>query len=94
LSQSAVDELTEITRRCVARGWRMSIHAVLDSTLSRILDAWETVDRETGLVAGLGFSIVHADGASHENLERIARLGAGVLVQNRLVLKVAGAADR
>lgn len=87
LDESAVQELTEITRLCVRRGWRMSIHAVLDSTLSRILDAWEAVEAETGLVAGAGFSIVHADEASPRSLERIARLGAGVLVQNRFMLK-------
>jgi predicted amidohydrolase YtcJ len=87
LSDASFAELVEITRLCATRGWRMSVHAVLDATLGRILDAWEAVERETGLVAGRGFSIVHADEASRANLERIARLGAGVLVQNRLVLK-------
>lgn len=84
---ASYDELVEIVRLCVARGWRMSIHAVLDATLGRILDAWEQVERETGGVAGAGFSVVHADEASRANLERLARLRAGVLVQNRLVLK-------
>lgn len=84
---AAYDELVQIVRLCAQRGWRMSIHAVLDATLGRILDAWEQVEQETGLVAGRGFSIVHADEASRENLERIARLGAGILVQNRLTLK-------
>jgi predicted amidohydrolase YtcJ len=65
----------------------MSVHAVLDSTLGRILDAWEQVESETGLIAGRAWSIVHADEASPSNLERLARLGAGILVQNRLVLK-------
>ena len=80
-------ELVEIVRLCAERGWRMSIHAVLDDTLGRVLDAWEEVERETGLVAGRGFSIVHADEATRENLERIAKLEAGILVQSRLVLK-------
>lgn len=84
---AAFDELVEIVRLCALRGWRMSVHAVLDATLGRILDAWETVEAETGRVAGRGWSIVHADEASRENLERLARLGAGVLVQNRLILK-------
>lgn len=83
----AYGELVEIVRLCATRGWRMSVHAVLDATLGRILDAWEQVEAETGLVAGRGWSIVHADEASRGNLERLARLGAGVLVQNRLVLK-------
>ncbi|RZI95867.1 MAG: amidohydrolase [Microbacterium sp.] len=83
----AYDELVEIVRLCARRGWRMSVHAVLDGTLGRILDAWEQVEAETGLVTGRGWSIVHADEATRENLERLARLGAGVLVQNRLILK-------
>lgn len=87
MPEQAHSELVEIVRLCALRGWRMSIHAVLDSTLGRILDAWEEVERETGLVAGRGFSIVHADEASRANLERIERLGAGVMVQSRLVLK-------
>jgi predicted amidohydrolase YtcJ len=84
---AAFDELVEIVRICVRRGWRMSVHAVLDATLGRILDAWERVEAEVGAGACAGFSIVHADEASRANLERIARLGAGVLVQSRLVLK-------
>lgn len=87
LEEQAHRELVEIVRLCATRGWRMSIHAVLDATLGRILDAWEQVESETGLVAGRGFSIVHADEASRANLERLAALGAGVLVQNRLLLK-------
>ncbi len=87
LTDQSHAELVEIVRLCAERGWRMSIHAVLDDTLGRILDAWEQVEEETGLVAGRGFSIVHADEASPGNLERLARLGAGVLVQSRLVLK-------
>jgi predicted amidohydrolase YtcJ len=87
IPDAAHAELVRIVRRCVARGWRMSVHAVLDSTLGRVLDAWEEVERDTGGVAGAGFSIVHADQASTANLERIARLGAGVMVQSRLVLK-------
>jgi predicted amidohydrolase YtcJ len=87
LEDAAYDELVEIVRLCVERGWRMSVHAVREATLERILDAWEQVEREDGGVVGAGFSIVHADEASRASLERIARLGAGVLVQNRLVLK-------
>lgn len=87
LGDEAYRELVQIVRVCVHRGWRMIVHAVLDHSLTRVLDAWEEVDRETGGITGAGFAIVHADEASQPNLERIARLGAGVLVQNRLVLK-------
>lgn len=87
LTDESFEELVEIVRLCALRGWRMSIHAVLDATLARILDAWEQVEAETGAVAGRGWSIVHADEASRPQLERIRALGVGILVQNRLVLK-------
>lgn len=87
LPEAAYRELVEIVRLCAQRGWRMSIHAVLADTLARIIDAWEEVERESGGVAGCGFSIVHADAARRSDLERLARLGAGVMVQSRFVLK-------
>lgn len=87
LSDASYRELVEIVRLCVASGWRMSIHAVLNSTLSRILDAWEQVQSETGQIVGRRFSVVHADEATEENIARIAALGAGIMVQNRLTLK-------
>lgn len=83
----AVAELVEISRICAKRGWRMSMHAVLDDTVGRVLDAWEQVEAETGRVKGHRWSIVHADAASATNLDRLAALGVGVLVQNRHVLK-------
>jgi predicted amidohydrolase YtcJ len=87
LEQIAYDELVEIVRMCAQASWPMSVHAVLEDSLSRVLDAWEQVESETGGVAGRRFSIVHADQASEESINRIAALGAGVLVQNRLMLK-------
>jgi predicted amidohydrolase YtcJ len=86
-ADAAVAELAEISRICAQRGWRMSMHAVLDDTVGRVLDAWEQAEAETGAVKGHRWSIVHADDASAENLDRMAALGVGVLVQNRHVLK-------
>ncbi|WP_164737311.1 amidohydrolase [Georgenia sp. SYP-B2076] len=87
LTDEAYEGLVEVVRTCVHAGWRMSVHAVLDSTLTRIIDAWEQVEAETGLVRGRRFSIVHADQASEANLDRLSRLEAGVMVQNRMMLK-------
>jgi len=87
ISDAAYADLLEITRLCAGRGWRMSVHAVLDRSLARVLDAWEQVERETGRVSRLRCAVVHADGASPASLRRVAALRAGVLVQNRLFLK-------
>ena len=87
ISDASYADLLQITRRCANRGWRMSVHAVLDRSLARVLDAWEQVERETGQISRLRWSIVHADGASEASLRRVAALRAGVLVQDRLLLK-------
>jgi predicted amidohydrolase YtcJ len=87
ISDASYGELLQITRLCARHGWRLSVHAVLDRSLSRVLDAWEEVERETGRISRLRCSIVHADGASAASLRRVAALRAGVLVQDRLLLK-------
>ncbi|HSF26935.1 MAG TPA: amidohydrolase [Actinomycetes bacterium] len=92
MSDEAWHELVEISRAAAARGWTMSMHAVLDHTLGRVLDAWELVARDHDL-RPLRFSIVHADEASLANIDRIAKLGVGVLVQDRLVLKASDYVD-
>lgn len=79
-------ELVQISRLAGQRRWPMSVHAVLDHTLGRVLDAWESIAGEHDL-RPLRFSIVHADQASPKNVRRMAELGVGVLVQNRLGLK-------
>ncbi|MPY55882.1 amidohydrolase [Streptomyces spongiae] len=86
LGDQSYKELLAITRRVVERGWPMHIHAVLDSTIDRILDAWETVHRETPLDA-LRFSLAHADTISRRNIRRLKALGAGVVVDDHQVFK-------
>lgn len=87
IEDATVAELVTISRTIAERGWRAQMHAVLGPTLERVLEAWETVERETGLVRGRRWAIVHADCASPEQLDRMAALGLGALVQNRHVLK-------
>lgn len=87
VSDGDAAELVDISRLCAERGWRMSMHAVRAETLTRVLDAWEQVEAQTGLVKGRRWSIVHADAASPRQLDRIAALGLGVLFQNRHTLK-------
>jgi predicted amidohydrolase YtcJ len=84
----AQSELLEISRRAAVAGWPMSVHAVLDYSLGRVLDAWEQVAAQHD-IRSRRWSIVHADQASPGNIRRMADLGLGVLVQNRMVLQAA-----
>jgi predicted amidohydrolase YtcJ len=91
LSDASYDELLAITRRVAEQGWPLHIHAVLDSTIDRILTAWETVHRQNPLT-GLRFSLAHADTISPRNVDRLAALGAGVVVDDHQVFKAAASA--
>ncbi|MGW4203200.1 amidohydrolase [Streptomyces sp. NPDC004726] len=86
IQDAPLAELTAISKRVAAAGWPMSIHAVLDSSLDRVLTAWEEVAQTADLRA-LRWSVVHADQASPANISRMAALGLGVQIQNRMVLQ-------
>lgn len=83
--------LAAVTRLLVASGWPLHIHAVLDPTISAVLDAWEEVDRETPL-AGRRFAIAHAETISQHNLRRVRALGVGLAVQDRLAYRCGASA--
>ncbi len=91
VSDESAAELLRITRRVAERGWPLHIHAVLDSSVSRIVDCWESVNSEIPL-AGLRFSLAHADRISPRNLSRLRALGAGVVLDDRQVFKAATSA--
>jgi hypothetical protein len=86
ITEDACLEFEEISRRAAGRGWPVHVHAVLDSTIDRILDCWEKVDAEIPL-AGLRFSLAHADRIGVRNIGRLGRLGIGVVLDDHLVFK-------
>lgn len=91
ISDEACGEFERISRETARRGWPMHVHAVLDTTINRILDAWEKVHAEVPLT-GLRFSLAHADLISDHNIARLRTLGAGVVLDDHLVFK-AGASQ-
>jgi predicted amidohydrolase YtcJ len=91
VSDQAAAELLRIARRVAERGWPLNMHAVLDSSVSRILDCWESVNSEIP-IAGLRFNLSHADRISTRNLARLRALGAGVILDDRQVFKAATSA--
>lgn len=87
VTPEATRDLEEIVRTLAGAGWNVHMHSVLDATTSAILDVWETVDREIGL--GGRYSLGHVEPVSHRNLDRIAALGAGIGIQNRMMFRAA-----
>ncbi|WP_430390133.1 amidohydrolase [Dyella sp. 20L07] len=83
LSAGMETELERVVRLLVTQRWPWRMHATYDETIERALDVFERVDREMPL-QGLRWFFDHAETVSDRNLERIARLGGGVVVQPRM----------
>jgi predicted amidohydrolase YtcJ len=91
VDDSSRDQLAEVCQQIAARGWPLHMHAVLDDTISAILDVWERVDRAVPL-AGLRWSLAHIEPISARNLGRVAALGCGLAVQHRMVYRATDSA--
>ena len=91
IDDASRDELEVICREIAGRGWPLHLHAVLDATITAVLDVWERIDREWPL-AGMRWSLAHAEPISAGNLERVAALGCGIAVQDRMVYRATDSA--
>ncbi len=77
------DELEEVVRILVQNRWPWRMHATYDETISRALDVFEKVHRETP-IDGLNWFFDHAETISTRSMDRIAAMGGGVAVQHRM----------
>ena len=63
-------------------GWPFRQHITYDETGDRLLPVYEAVARGAGLTPG--WFVDHVETFSQKNLERIAALGGGIALQNRI----------
>lgn len=82
LDPSMEGELGAIVRLLAEHQWPIRIHATYDETITRILDVFERVFRETGYKAR--WAIDHAETISPANIARIKAMGGGIAIQNRM----------
>jgi predicted amidohydrolase YtcJ len=83
LSPRMEDDLRNAVAFLVTKRWPIRIHATYDESISRMLDVFEDVNRETPF-EGLRIAVDHAETISPRNIERLRALGAGVAIQNRM----------
>ncbi|MDL5039142.1 amidohydrolase [Comamonas resistens] len=76
-------ELEEVVRVLVQNKWPWRLHATYDETISRALDVFEKVNRDTPL-SGIHWFFDHAETISDKSIDRIAALGGGIAVQHRM----------
>lgn len=83
---TAQADVARVARTLVENRWPFRVHATYDETISILLDAFEQVDRDVPF-DGLRWTIDHAETASARNIDRIAALGGGIAVQNRMAFQ-------
>lgn len=81
-----ITRLAEVSSRLIEAGWPVHIHAILDDSISSVLDAWEQTGRLSDL-AELRYTITHADQIGHDNLMRARDSGVGVTIQNGMAFR-------
>jgi predicted amidohydrolase YtcJ len=82
LKKSMEAELTAVTRVLAKAQWPIRIHATYNESISRILDVFERVFKETGYKSR--WCIDHAETITEENLQRIKTMGGGIAIQDRM----------
>ncbi|GAB4061637.1 amidohydrolase [Uliginosibacterium sediminicola] len=83
MSPDMEPELEEVVRILTQNKWPWRMHATYDETISRALDVFEKVHRDTP-IDGLNWFFDHAETISERSMDRIAALGGGVAVQHRM----------
>src|SRR6266403_1364515 len=76
LPASMETDLEPVVRLLAERRWPWRLHATYDETISRALDVYERVNRDTPL-DGLHWFFDHCETISDRNIDRIAELGGG-----------------
>lgn len=66
--------------------WPFRLHATYDESISRFLDVFEQVDRETPF-AGLRWWFDHCETITQPQIDRVAALGGGIAIQGRLAFQ-------
>jgi predicted amidohydrolase YtcJ len=75
-------ELAEVTRFVAKQHWPIRQHATYDQSISRILEVFEPIFKETGYRVRWG--IDHAETISPRNIARIKAMGGGIAIQDRM----------
>jgi hypothetical protein len=79
-------DLTAVAAQLAKSRWPFRLHATYDETITRALDVFERVNRETPF-SGLRWWIDHAETISPRSIDRVKALGGGIAIQDRMVFQ-------
>jgi predicted amidohydrolase YtcJ len=79
-------DLADVIRFFAEQRWPFRLHATYDESVKRFLDVFEQVDREIPF-SGLRWWFDHCETITQPQLERVAALGGGIAIQDRLAFQ-------
>jgi predicted amidohydrolase YtcJ len=79
-------DLKEVVSLLVTSKWPFRIHATYDESISRMLNVFEEVNRETPF-GGNQWFFDHCETISERSLERVKALGGGIAIQDRMAFQ-------
>lgn len=86
--------LEELLEELLGAGWSIHLHAVMTRTITRMLDVIERVLARVPIdPARVRVSLAHIEPITDDDLDRMARLGIGAGIQDRMVLRAADSAE-
>jgi len=85
ISQETKARFQKIAEAAADRKIPIQLHATIETSMTAILDVLEEVHRRHP-IDGLRFSIAHAEQITPQIMERMKRLGMGVLIQDRQIV--------
>jgi predicted amidohydrolase YtcJ len=83
ISKNGLSDLREVMGWLVQHRWPVRLHATYDETISKYLDVFEDIEREFPF-DGLHWFFDHCETISAMSIDRVARLGGGIAVQDRM----------
>lgn len=92
LKEKMERELGAVVRLLAKHQWPIRIHATYDESITRMLDVFEPIFKETGYKSR--WAIDHAETISEKNLARIKAMGGGIAVQGRMAFAGEAFVDR
>lgn len=83
LSSTMEAELEQVVRILVSNRWPFRLHATYNESIGRMLDVFETVNRDIPF-QGLHWFFDHAETIDDRNIERVRKLNGGIAIQHRM----------
>lgn len=85
--------LEELLDELLSAGWSIHLHAVMAPTITRMLDVFERVLARVSIDPDrVRVSLAHIEPITDADLDRMARLGIGAGIQDRMVFRAADSA--